>query len=350
MKKHCYEITINRLRKREHELVYDYSTTSGRGIKLQVSLNAIRIIANLSTQYDNRDIVASTNKIFSDAIKKALLLHIIIYSQNICISSLSIAIDNKKENVIAGGSSTPPVYSLIVDKLVRQIPQSWQTPVLYQKLLSCTKSNQDTRWAAVFAAICAKSKSFEIERFIYLWMAVNGMYNYLAARIEKLRSSNKNDGKEKRISETDKLRWLLQLYDLGEEPVTRDDAAKVASDVVGILKTVDLNIIKTRSDLSEKLQEEIEKVLLKKDQTKYKLSAYGYLVISFPYFFRCNIVHANKPLPLFCYSDESELKNIKLINELLENFIDKNLPKLFDENYIEKQFGEKIVKIANRKP
>lgn len=347
MKKHCYEIIVNQPLKKCTEVVYDYSATKGKGIKLQISNNAIRIIAHLSSLYENDAVVVSTNNIFSDAIKKAFLLHLIVYSKNIRIKKMSVSIDGEKSDIpIPQGGATPPLYSLVNNELIHKTPNHWNNPSFFYVITSRTRSNQDTRWAALFAALCAKSKTFEIERFIYQWMSFNGIYNYFSERINNLRPLTKK-GKKQQVNEKEELQWFLQLYGLGNETIERPSSKRIANEVIAILKNSDISMIQSADDLSEELKAQIEGALVKKDGTKYDLSAYGYLLVSFAYYFRCNVFHANKPLPLFCYADEVELKCLHLINALLENFIDAQLHRIFDDTYVEATFGEKFKLLAN---
>ena len=346
MKKHCYEIVINKSVKKYKEVIYDYSASRGKGIKLHIANNAIRIIAHLSSLYDNEGIVVSTNSIFSDAIKKALMLHMIIYSINIRIKSVTVAIDGEKSNIpILDGEVNPPIYSLVADQLARKIPEEWDNPAFFSAIVSRTRSNQDTRWAALYATICAKNKSYEIERFIYLWMALNGIYNYFASLINAQRPTGKN-GSKPTSTEKDELTWLLRLYEFGKEHVAKKDSKRIADAVIEVVKRSDTSTIKGFEDITEEMKRSIEKVLTKTEGSRYDTTAYGYLLISFAYYFRCNVFHANKPLPMFCYSDETELKCLRLINGLLEDFIDRNLHKLFDDTFIEMSFGEKISFLA----
>ena len=346
MKKHCYEIVINKPVKKHKEFTYDYSSNKGKGIKLQISNNAIRIIAHLSSLYENDEVVASTNNIFSDAIKKALLLHLVIHSKNIHIKTMSVLIDGVSSEIpLPDGGTTPPLHSLVIANLARKTPENWSDSLFLEAVISQTRSNQDTRWASLYAALCAKSKTFEIERFIYLWMSFNGIYNYFSAKIKPLCPLDRN-GKKQNISESHELTWLLKLYDLGQEHIYKNESKRVANDVIAILKTSDITQVQTADDLSDDLKKRIEDVLVKKDGRKYNLSAYGYLLVSFAYYFRCNVFHAGKPLPLFCYKDEIELKCLHLINTLLEEVIDSSLSKIFDDAYVNANFGEKFEQIA----
>ena len=44
---------------------------------------------------------------------------------------------------------------------------------------------------------------------------------------------------------------------------------------------------------------------------------------------RCNIIHVDKPYALFSYAEESEIKCLKCINELLDEFIENNCSFIF---------------------
>jgi len=349
MKMHDYEIVINKPMKRYKEFVYDYSSNRGKAIKLQIASNAIRVCVKLSTLYETERIAVSSNHIFSDAIKKALLLHLVLYSKNINVQSMSVSIDKDEDVIpIVADGIQPPIYSLVTDKLVYSVSQKWRDASFLESLLTRTKSNQDTRWASVFAALCAKSKKFEIERFIYLWMSFNGIYNYFSQKINILRPLTKK-GQKPIPTEKEELQWILQLYGLGEEAIKKDDSKRIANEVISIFRKVDISLIKSSEDISNELRDSIESVALKDDGTKYNITAIGYLTVCFSYHFRCNVFHADRPLPLFCYADDMDLKCLHLINILLENFIDENMLTIFNEEIFNTMFSEKIKLIANTK-
>lgn len=47
MKKHCYEIVINKSVKKYKEVIYDYSANRGKGIKLHIANNLLHRSAGL---------------------------------------------------------------------------------------------------------------------------------------------------------------------------------------------------------------------------------------------------------------------------------------------------------------
>ena len=79
------------------------------------------------------------------------------------------------------------------------------------------------------------------------------------------------------------------------------------------------------------IKEQIQKILANHPITG--LHEYGFLLLKFPYKFRCNSIHSNKPVPLFSFRDEGNLGAFKLINKVLEDFLDNHLAEWFDENF-----------------
>ena len=68
----------------------------------------------------------------------------------------------------------------------------------------------------------------------------------------------------------------------------------------------------------------------------YDISVYGYLLAQFSYYFRCNIIHADKPLNLISYKDDHNLNCLRIINGLLEEFLDEHLTDIFDNAKVQK--------------
>ena len=93
----------------------------------------------------------------------------------------------------------------------------------------------------------------------------------------------------------------------------------------------------------KEFSKQIETILYD-DNKRIDISSYGYLLTQFSYYYRCTFIHANKPIPLFSFNNEIELKSLKIINSLLEEFIENNLNKWFDSDYV-KTLKEKAEKI-----
>ena len=57
------------------------------------------------------------------------------------------------------------------------------------------------------------------------------------------------------------------------------------------------------------------------------------MLVWLPYQLRCKYFHAENALPMFCFSEEHPLSTLRVVNKLLEQYLDANLPQWFgDEN------------------
>lgn len=329
MAKHVHKIMINKQKGNRH-FTYDFGNT--KNIFIDMSRNAICITAELTKVYDRAEMLSQGSYLFPDAIKKALMLHLILYSENINIKTISVQIDDDCETIVdTAQGHIPPIYSLVIGKLEHPFVTSWDNTAL-QGILSQTKTKADSRMAALAAFIISKSKHFESERFIYLWMAFNGMYGFFAKKI----SETHNDQPVKR--EYKQIIYMQELLGIGCETIQEEDKSIIAHEVIALIRRCS-NEPATRNALEEghyrELAAAIEDKLVRKETLKpYQLSAYGYLLTQFSYYFRCNLIHGNKPLALFSYADEVELKCLRMINGLLEEFMEENLHRWFDEAYV----------------
>lgn len=329
MAKHVHRIIINK-QKGSNCFTYDFGHT--KNVSICMSRNSIYITAELGKVYDKEEMLSQGSYLFPDAIKKALMLHLILYSENINMKTISVQIDEECETIInTAEGHIPPIYSLVIGKLEHPFVTSWDSVAL-QGILSQTKTKADSRMAALTAFIISKSKHFESERFIYLWMAFNGMYGFFAKKI----SETHNNRPVKR--EYKQIIYMQELLGIGCETIQEDDKSIIAHEVIALIRRCG-NKAPTRKALEggeyQELAEAIESHLVRKDsQKQYQLSAYGYLLTQFSYYFRCNLIHGNKPLALFSYADEVELKCLRFINALLEEFMEENLHRWFDEAYV----------------
>ena len=255
---------------------------------------------------------------------------------------MSIIVDDEV-NVILDNKDghTLPISSLIVGKLYHPFNNIFNKDEI-KGILSQTKSSYDYRMASLMAFTISKSKTYESERFIYLWMAFNGMYGYFS----KLIGLTQNFHMSREYREIIALQMLLGV---GSETIKdKTEKSRIAYEIISIIRHYDnINITKDslENGCDKELAKLIESKLIKSDSNeKYDMTGYGYLLTELAYYFRCKYIHANKPVSLFSYNDDIELKCLKIINNLLEEFIEDNLHKWFDEKYI-KILLEKASKI-----
>ena len=338
MKKHIHKIVINGNKKYKHKYTYKFGNTNN--ISIELSNDSLCITAELTKIYDKTEMISQGCYLFPDAIKKALTLHLILFSRNVTIKTMTVQIDDESAVVVdTRQGHTPPIFSMVDKELHNQIIEKWSTEEI-EGFLGLTKSSDDSRLAALNAFIISKSKVFETERFIYLWTAFNGMYNYYAKIVSDIKGV-------KYKKEWKKIEFMLKLIGEGTTLISDKDKSFIGYRVVSkVNKNYNGDI--SNSSLNDKykiLAKEIGELLINSDNsTPYDITPYGYLLVQFSYFFRCNIIHGDKPYALFSFADESEIKCLKCINELLDEFIENNLHSWFNKTAIN-YLSEKAAKM-----
>lgn len=333
MEKHRHILSVNfenieNIEK--HSYIYNFGRT--KNIEIIVSKEYFSIRADLYKQYDKKEMLSKNQYLFPDAIKKAMLLHLILYSQNIHIHNLTVQIDDIIEIVTIEKEQTPFVFSMVTDCLIHPFQVAWKKEEI-ETLLSQTKSNSDSRISSLFSLICSKSKEYETERFIYLWMSFNGMYHYFSSIL-----SSVMERKIKR--ESKQLQYIRLLYEWGNGLGENNEKEKhrMAHQLDALIKQTEQSItFETLTDEKSVIVKEIKKILINPDDAKpYDIKAIGYFITQYAYYYRCNLFHAQRPVALFSFLDEQEVVCLKAINDVLEGFIEENLHQWFNQNYIRK--------------
>lgn len=341
MRKHVYKVIINCQEEKSLSYMYDYGNT--KKIILTISKEAICIIAELAKEYDRHEILTYDGYLFPDAIKKALLIHLIKFSVNIMIKTILVQIDDDLQVVIdSEKGQIPPICSMVVGELQHPFTEKWNYSSI-EGILTQTKSSYDSRTASLFALICSKNKRYEAERFIYLWMSINGMYSYFAKLVSETHDNIRIRKEYKQIQ------YFQRLFEIGDETIADEkEKRRIAQEVALLIKNNPCSITKAflQSEKGMDFSKKIEALLVNpKNNKHYKISPYGYLLTQFSYYYRCNLVHADKPLALFSYSNEPDIHCLRTINELLEEFIEQNLNLWFSREYVDTKLRSLAKKI-----
>lgn len=331
-KKHKYAIEINEFTDSQDCKKYYYSYGNTKDICIALTENSIRVSCEMTVEYDpqrfqNREIL-----LFSDAIRKSLLVYLIIFSKNIEVITrqASLFIDNVYQSDIP-----VTIHSLIPDMHIQDFPTAWSSEKVIENILTYTRSKYDSKISSLFALICAKSKDKENERFMYLWMSINGMYNYMAKCAGK---STDND--------LEKLKLILEKYDIGKSCLTRKTRKAIARRIISVIsKNWDDKVISAESLSDSGSHRVIGNAIfssLSSINSQDKITPYGYLLLELPYYFRCTYFHANKPVLLYAF--EHELKCLRALNMIMESFLDRELYKYFSGEYNETYISDKLSK------
>ena len=91
---------INKINNGEETYTYTYNFAHTKNVTLTVQNNAVCIEVALGKVYDKNELMTKDAYLFPDALRKALLIHIMKFSENITISTMSVSIDEQQETVI----------------------------------------------------------------------------------------------------------------------------------------------------------------------------------------------------------------------------------------------------------
>lgn len=337
-KKYKYAIEINEFTNSQDCKKYYFNYRSTKDICIALTENSIRVSCEMTVEYDPRRFQSCEIPLFSDAIKKSLLVYLITFSKDIKSNAhqnppqVSFFIDDENQ-----ATTSLPVYSLIPDTLTPKMSAAWGSEKVIENILTYTPSKYDSTIASLFALICAKSKDKETERFMYLWMSINGMYNFISKCVGKATAK-----------EREKISMMLKMYDLAESAFDSKIRRKIAKHIIQIVSENWDGRAITQESLSdsgshEKIARAIKAKLKESLPTDSKeIAPYAYLLIELPYYFRCTYFHADEPVLLYAF--EHELKCLRALNMIMESFLDRELYKYFSGEYNETYISNKLSK------
>jgi len=315
---YLYRLIINKQTKGSNYF-FQYGNT--KDVSITIFENAASIVKDFKKDYRN-DLGQDSylRNLFKEGMKRISLLHILCYQKPIKLKSIQLIITGPKDiNEVYELTDDFVLYSLIGDKLFRPVSPDWRNHEVLQNILRFQKSKTDLarNVAALYSYLYSKTKTYETERFSFLWMAMNGMYGALSP-------GQKNDRAQ--------MCNLVKLFNLGTEVLTQ----KVRDDICQkvFIKMKDIHGLVTKGSLGKE-HKELEDYILQHmpvdDKTNHPvdLSAYGFLLTDFSYYLRCRFFHANRPVELFSFADDLEIKVLRIVNGLLEEFLDENLVKIF---------------------
>lgn len=342
-------------------LKYTYQKSE---VFLSVSSNGYYI--ETSFEKIEADTILDKNRI-RDAIKKAELLYLIFFSKKIHYDKLCVSIDGVvKELNVSKDNNHPFVYS-IIEKMDSCMPEGWRSNSVLKGILSTPKTKQGRLFASLYALVIAKSKKYATEKFMYLWMAMNGLYGEIADTILHLERNESEKGAEieKRTvewlkKEYGQIKFLALLqgwqYDLGilsNKNKSEKQRYNLRLNAEKLCEHIDINNIKSfytaakNNDRENDVITELDNVInyyLKDKNTA--IHPYAFMTLWLPYQIRCKYFHGELPLSLLCFENEHPLPAIMIINIFLEAFLDEELPKWFDEDRVRTELIPKVLRYA----
>lgn len=190
-------------------------------------------------------------------------------------------------------------------------------------------------FSSLWALVLAKSRENVAERFVNLWMALNGIYGFLASVIWILSAES-----SKSHSESSCIDCLAIWLDKGSSEQEK---------CLQLLPKDDNNKVLTRYVYSSCEPHEMESfdnrvvdtwVSAMKDKDdkspgskRPHCTPLTYLMLGIGYGFRCSYVHANKPLPVLCF-DSGKIECLREVNKVIEDYLDEHIWLWFDPSYV----------------
>lgn len=333
VKKHYYKVIYNTVSEKKRDFTYNYGGT--KGIKISVSNRGISIEYYSSGINESKEISENRVRLVNDAVKKAMLLYIIHYSKPLEIKQITVQIDGNIDSVDVTQSNN--VFCMVDKRFIEKLPDQWLNSNSLTSILNYKKSSYDSRIASLFAFLNAKAKTFETERFFYLWMSFNGIYGYISKMFD-IANNSKFDRRE-----YIQIIRLQKVFGLGSCTIGDDaEKSRISHEVASLIKNINAKVNKSFFSTDDGVYVSQSIINAMNLNRNYDLTAYGYLLTQFSYYHRCNLFHANKPITLFSFSNEVELQCLRVINDLLEDFIFTTLPSLFNDTYINSVLMSKI--------
>ena len=324
--------------------------------------------------------------LFRDLYRKAILLHAILYNSGMEVSRIVFMIDGEIEELskdknpirsISRNDNFPYVFSMISDVTELGLDSSWKK--LADVICATTKTfvTSDLCFSSMYSYLASKNKFYYVDRFTCLWTSMNAYYSFIAdcygdfvkkdlGEELKARSVYCDEWDDKSIEPKGTLAmsseakqiglaaWMT--YPEGVEPkytIMSDDPGKLSGlweinlgkgpvrHRIDRLLQIDNDYEVARlyevalEDLrgERKIDEEGWKELSEIAEKVFNVKLFIFLLYIISYNQRCNLLHGDSATLLISMFGDPELSRLNVINYFLYRFLNKEIPKMFDENY-----------------
>ncbi len=314
-----HEISAGIAPAKPREFTLDIQRT--KNVMVRLSRNYVSVSCEMSTASDPATLLSTRSPVLSRAVKAALLLYLLHYGRSYPFREVRCRVGDRAET-FSFDEDHPPVYSLIRRKL-RPLDPAWKTQALSEKVIRLSQKENDRRIAALCSYLLGKSADFETERFRCMWTAINGLYEFY----------NNDVLKKTDYGEKEHIKRFLQLYSHNCSMLD-DDERKNCKTPLSILiyKTPDFQtaIKDPASDVAKQTRLTIQR----KTGKNYQIDPCLYYLFQMSYTLRCELFHGNSPIKLLSFAEESEILLLRACSDLMEDFLDFNLHRWFDDDFI----------------
>lgn len=310
-----YKLIINNTVK-GHRYCFSYRNT--QKISLAVNRSGAEVSFGSTKYYQEHIENKYLHDLIKESIKRAALLYILMYQKPLTIKKMELIITRKRiASETIKLTSSLVFYQMFDVPLLRQIGDEWKDPEVLQNLLKYRKSKEELsrQVSALYAYLFSKTKKKEMERFSYLWIAMNGFFAAISGTTK----------------DRDAMNYFVKKYGMGSAVLSGREREKICLPATFELMKVSEPVTKEKVDITAKnpFIDFLSAKLAEYDKKDFDVTPYGFLLTDFPYYLRCCLFHASHPIELFSFESDWELKSLRIVNGLLEEFLDRHLQTLF---------------------
>ena len=317
----------------QNPLVYTYDKVKYIELTVQKTGFCVKMLRTINREPN----VVLEDRTFKDAVKKASLIQLIKFGQCSEITELYLSIDGRVFTVYDAESveNLPLIYSLCGYKLKRPLTGPWDGREQLQIIVETPKSHYDRKFAALFALLVSHAKEYETERFLYLWMSMNGLYGYLTGIANQYALECGHERWIKREYQELKMMASVLNYPyrgLGsQQDKEKNKLLKSLMLICDKIPNVQIAEFARACQCSDNSNTYVEQILNAADIAGLKGTMHPYmlLLLWLPYQIRCKFFHGEDSVPLLCFQDEYPLPLLKVVNYFLEDNLNNILPKVF---------------------
>ena len=315
MKKTKYELIIGKKPSRR-SVRYYFNYGASKDICFQLTKGGAVLFYSAGKDYSDDFMNSHAYYLMREGVKRMVLVSLLLFSKSLQIKNLKVRVNGK--NIPEIDENCFRMYSLVDGKLMRPMSQNWNNPAVINNVLKEYKSKYSSGMASVYALLLSKAQSKETQRFIYLWMSMNGFYNT-----------------KYNVNDRESLIRIVREYGFGTDALKKTNRDECCKIILRLFKDIDEPM--TKEELMTGQYRELGKAISAKVEEAMALpegsvNPYGFLITDFAYYLRCKMIHGNAPVQLFCYLDDLEYKAMAATNNLLEAFLDEHVTDLYDEN------------------
>ena len=341
MTKHSYVIHINGGYQRNPQ-TYKFGNT--KNITLAIGRQKATVTFEMGKRKTHDELIHFSLKLFRDAYRKVYFLHAIMHGEGLTVRQLLISIDGEERSYDGNTPNFPFLFSMIGKNLC--LDPSWEG--VTGAFLSTTKTEQDEdlRFSAACAYLASLGRNYEIDRFSNLWTAMNAYYTYRKVCYERYLETvygvQLDTNKQLKISgEANLIGSLVWQFDGHYKNVDKPEIEKIwrknydVEKILAKMKSEELGDLYEASFLA--LSEEIEfpKIYqsMERRAAEFELTLFSFLLLEYPYHWRCNYFHGNRGTPLVAAYNDYELSVLRCHNYFLQRFLNQEIPKMFKEDF-----------------